>query len=211
MALVGVVYIFAWSDASFDSSARIGLVLLFGIVVNNAILLVSRYRHEAALTLKAKFGGDPETEAAVLPGMKKKLGGSDLYRVEPEHRRGLLRRAIARGTTVKLRSILLTSGTTIVGLMPLIIQVEREPWSFLGIDLQYQLAWLDSSDQAIWDNLALASIGGMVSSTVLLLVCMPALYYGAIVTSWAVQDAISWTGRLRPWRRRSPLPQPEEA
>ena len=42
MALVGVVYIFAWSDASFDSSARIGLVLLFGIVVNNAILLVNQ-------------------------------------------------------------------------------------------------------------------------------------------------------------------------
>ena len=98
MALVGVVYLFAWSDASFDSSARIGLVLLFGIVVNNAILLVSRYRHEAALTLKAKFGGDPEAEAGILPGTNKKLGGSDLCRVEPAHRRGLLRRAIARGT-----------------------------------------------------------------------------------------------------------------
>ena len=75
------------------------------------------------------------------------------------------------------------------------IQVDREPWSFLGIDLQYQLAWLDSSDQAIWDNLALASIGGMVSSTVLLLVCMPALYYGSIVTGWAVRDALGWIGR----------------
>jgi HAE1 family hydrophobic/amphiphilic exporter-1 len=203
MALVGVVYLFAWSDASFDSSARIGLVLLFGIVVNNAILLVSRYRHEAALTLKARFGGDPEAEAGILPGTKKKLGGSDLYRAEPEHRRGHLRRAIARGTTVKLRSILLTSGTTIVGLLPLIIQVQREPWTFLGIDLQWQLSWMDSSDQAIWDNLALTSIGGMVSSTVLLLACMPALYYGAIVTGWAFRDALGWIGRKLPGRRRA--------
>jgi HAE1 family hydrophobic/amphiphilic exporter-1 len=212
MALVGVVYLFAWSDATFDSSARIGLVLLFGIVVNNAILLVSRYRHEAALTLKAVLGGEPELEAGILPGAKKKLGGSDLYQLDPKKRRGLLRRAIARGTMVKLRSILLTSGTTIVGLLPLIIQFEREPWTLLGVELPFTLSWLDSTDQAIWDNLALASIGGMISSTILLLIGMPALYYGSIVTGWAVRDVLGWIGRkLTRQRRSDPVAGPVEA
>ncbi|RKZ13310.1 hypothetical protein DRQ53_13530 [bacterium] len=204
MALVGVVYLFAWSDSSFDSSARIGLVLLFGIVVNNAILLVSRYRHEAALTLKAALGGDPELDAGILPGMRKGLGGSDLYQLGSEHRRGHLRRSISRGTVVKLRSILLTSGTTVVGLLPLIMQVSGEASTRLGIDLPFTVAWMDSSDQAIWDNLALTSIGGMISSTLLLLVGMPALYYGAVVTGWFMRDVVSWVGRRMPWRRRSP-------
>jgi multidrug efflux pump subunit AcrB len=178
-------------------------VLLFGIVVNNAILLVSRYRHEAALTLKAALGGDPELEAGILPGTRKRLGGSDLYQLEPRHRRGLLRRAISRGTTVKLRSILLTSGTTIVGLLPLIIQLSGDPSTVLGIHLPFTLAWMDTDDQAIWDNLALASIGGMVSSTILLLAAMPALYYGSVVTGWFVRDVLGWLGRRLPGRRRA--------
>ncbi len=57
--------------AEFDSSAQIGLVLLFGVVVNNAILLVSRFRTEVALILKAKLGGDPEREAALFPGSRR--------------------------------------------------------------------------------------------------------------------------------------------
>jgi HAE1 family hydrophobic/amphiphilic exporter-1 len=203
MALVGVVYLFAWSDATFDSSARIGLVLLFGIVVNNAILLVSRFRHESALTLKAILGGDPELEAGVLPGMSKKMGGSDLYQLGRPERTRMLRRSIARGTIVKMRSILLTSGTTIVGLLPLIIQFSRDQSTLLGIDLPWTISWMDSQDQAIWDNLALASIGGMISSTLLLIIGMPALYYGAIWTGWVVRDLVAWVGRKLPGRRKA--------
>ena len=58
-------------------TARIGLILLFGIVVNNAILLVSRFWTEAGLILKAKLGGDPEPEAALFRDQSKRLGGSD--------------------------------------------------------------------------------------------------------------------------------------
>jgi HAE1 family hydrophobic/amphiphilic exporter-1 len=203
MALVGVVYLFAWSDATFDSSARIGLVLLFGIVVNNAILLVSRYRHESALTLKALLGGDPELEAGVLPGMSKKMGGSDLYQLGRSERTRMLRRSIARGTIVKMRSILLTSGTTVVGLLPLIIQFSRDQSTLLGIDFPWTISWMDTQDQAIWDNLALASIGGMISSTLLLIIGMPALYYGSIWTGWLVRDLVSWVGRKLPGRRKA--------
>jgi Cu/Ag efflux pump CusA len=165
-------------------------VLLFGIVVNNAILLASRFRTEAVLILKGKLGGDPEAEAARFPGMRKTLGGSDLWRLPPAERPALLRRAVARGVRVRLRSILLTSGTTVAGLAPLLIHFgERE-----GRD--------------IWENLALTSIGGLVSSTVLILIALPATYYLAIRCKWVAQRMLGWVGRTLRRVSGRPLPDP---
>lgn len=199
MALVGVVYVFAWSRVAFDSSAMIGLVLLFGIVVNNAILLVSRFRHEAALVIRARLGGDPEADAGVLRGMRKELGGSDLFLLPREERGALLRRAVARGTMVRLRSILLTSGTTIVGLIPLLVTYQAVPWKVLGIELPFELQWMDDANQDIWENLALSSVGGLLSSTVLLLIALPPLYFGVVWTSWQFRAFYAWMRSA--WRR----------
>jgi len=177
MALVGVFLAFWLTNSAFDSSARIGLILLFGIVVNNAILLLSRFRTEATLILKSKLGGDPAADAALFPGMKKELGGSDLWRLPKSERGQLLHRAIARATHVRLRSVLLTSGTTIVGLAPLLIHFR------------------DTQDKDIWENLALASIGGLASSTILILLTMPALYYMCIRMDWLWKGALNWIRR----------------
>ncbi|MEE9268710.1 MAG: efflux RND transporter permease subunit [Candidatus Krumholzibacteria bacterium] len=166
MALVGVFHGFWWTNSSFDSSARIGLILLFGIVVNNAILLLSRFRTEATLTLQVRLGGDPTAEASLFPSVGKQLGGSDLWKLPKKDRVFLLRRAIARGLHVRLRSILLTSGTTIVGLAPLLIHFR------------------DTEDKDIWENLALASIAGLASSTLLILVAIPPLYYVSVRFNW---------------------------
>jgi HAE1 family hydrophobic/amphiphilic exporter-1 len=167
LALVGVVLIFWQTNTEFDSSARIGLVLLFGIVVNNAILLVSRFRNEAQLILEdhgLTREGDGE------------LGLTDLVRLEKNERATLLRRAIARGTRIRLRSILLTSGTTVVGLAPLLLPLHE----YLPFLPQPESA---SEGADIWDNLALSSIGGLISSTVLLIFGLPVLMY-FIVRFW---------------------------
>mgnify|MGYP002624384535 FL=1 len=193
MALVGVFILFWQTDTTFDSSARIGLVLLFGIVVNNAILLVSRFRSEAALILKDKLGGDPESDHGLFPGMRKQMGGSDLrFLPEGEDRAALLRRAVARGTRVRLRSILLTSGTTIAGLLPLLINFGETA----------------SDGQDIWENLALSSIGGLVSSTVLILIGIPALYYVSVRTHWWVRRLGSALLGLFRRKARSTVPTP---
>ncbi len=176
MALAGVFAAFWITGDAFDSSARIGLVLLFGIVVNNGILLTSRFRHEAALVLKAKLGGDPEAESALFDGFRKSLGGSDLYGLDPRERAALLRRAVARATRVRLRSILLTSGTTIVGLAPLLIPM---PDALAGI-----FGGQEAEGKDIWENLALTSIGGLISSTILLLLALPAIYYMWVRIDW---------------------------
>ncbi len=189
MALVGVFVIFWQTGAEFDSSAQIGLVLLFGVVVNNAILLVSRFRTEIALVLKARLGGDPESDGALFPGSRRPLGGGHLFFLPAAERLLLLRRAVVHGTHVRLRSILLTSGTTIVGLLPLLVQIERVAWTvpWIGLELPVRLEWLDTANQDIWQNLALTSIGGLLSSTVLIILALPAVYYASVRAGWGLR------------------------
>jgi HAE1 family hydrophobic/amphiphilic exporter-1 len=165
MALVGVIGVF-WADgAAFDSSAQIGLVLMFGIVVNNAILLVNRFRLQVR-ELVADHGlignGVPD---------KRRLGGVDLWRLDAPHRYRLLKTAIVDGTRIQMRSILLASGTTIAGLLPLLYNAEQAG---------------GEGSRDIWQNLALASVGGLASSTVLILMSMPALYWAFTRLGWAM-------------------------
>jgi multidrug efflux pump subunit AcrB len=165
MALVGVVGVF-WADGSpFDSSAQIGLVLMFGIVVNNAILLINRFR-----LMVREIVADRELVGRGVPE-KRRLGGLDLWRLEKDERRAILKSAIVDGTRIQMRSILLASGTTIAGLLPLLYEVEQAT---------------GSGGKDIWENLALASIGGLASSTVLILMAMPALYWVFTRMGWGL-------------------------
>jgi len=144
-------------------------------VVNNAILLAGEFRREAAQVLKTFLGGDPSHRLALFPDTTAQPGGVDLYELPRAQRASLLQRAVARATRIRLRSILLTTGTTIVGLAPLLVHFRQ------------------TEDKDIWENLALASIGGLTSSTLLILFSMPAIYY--VVTRFA-----GWTWRDA-WRR----------
>ena len=108
------------------------------------------------------------------------------------------------GTHVRLRSILLTSGTTIVGLLPLLVQIERISWKvpWIGVELPFKLQWLDTTNQDIWQNLALTSIGGLLSSTVLILLVLPALYYASVRVGWGLRQAWLWLLSLVPTAAR---------
>jgi HAE1 family hydrophobic/amphiphilic exporter-1 len=67
------------------------------------------------------------------------------------------REAIIRGTLERVRPILMTTLTTIFGLLPLILFAETQ-------------------DANIWNALALATIGGLISSTIFVLVTIPVAY-----------------------------------
>ncbi|MCB1183431.1 efflux RND transporter permease subunit [bacterium] len=175
MALVGVAGIFWGTGAEFDSSAKIGLILMFGIVVNNAILLINRFRLQVREILEQEDVPAGDGEGQVPP--KRRLGAFDLWRLPGEMRQRILRTAILDGTRIQMRSILLTSGTTIAGLLPLLYKKDA------------------SAGKDIWENLALSSIGGLGSSTVLILMGMPALYW--IFTRWGWGFA-----RLGRWVKR---------
>ena len=121
MALIGVFLMFFYTDAHFTREASIGVIMMGGIVVNNAILLVdhiNRLRKSGSLSL---------------------------------------REAILQGTMDRVRPILMTSTTTIMGMLPLVL-------------------FSETANSNIWNALAFALIGGLASSTLLVLTATPALY-----------------------------------
>jgi HAE1 family hydrophobic/amphiphilic exporter-1 len=122
MALVGVFLIFYFLEASFTREAYIGVIMMGGIVVNNAILLVDHVN-----LLRRKYG---------VP----------------------LKAATVQGTLERVRPILMTSFTTVLGLLPLVLFSEY-------------------TDSNIWNALGLALIGGLTTSTLLVLTVMPAVYW----------------------------------
>lgn len=140
MALIGVYLIFFYTGASFTREAYIGVIMMLGIVVNNAILLVdhvNRVRAEA-----------PELS---------------------------LDAAIVRGTVERVRPILMTTITTVLGLLPLVV-------------------FGDGAGSNIWDALALVLIGGLLSSTIFVLTITPAVY-GLLERPRAGRVTVPWTPR----------------
>jgi HAE1 family hydrophobic/amphiphilic exporter-1 len=122
-AMIGVFLIFYFTGKAFDPSARIGVVLLSGIVVNNAIILVDH--------------------------------------INLRRRQGLeLFDAIVTGAAERVRPILVTSITTIGGLIPLVVVQGSEQ---------------TSGNQDMWANLALSTIGGLTVATLLTLSVTPVL------------------------------------
>jgi HAE1 family hydrophobic/amphiphilic exporter-1 len=124
LALVGVFASFVVAGARFDSSAYIGVLLMSGIVVNNAILIVDH------VNLKRREG------------------------------RGLAE-AVIEGTRERVRPILMTTGTTVLGTMPML------------------LLRADAGKSDIWSSLALCLAGGLTASTPLMLAVIPVLYHAA--------------------------------
>jgi HAE1 family hydrophobic/amphiphilic exporter-1 len=146
MALVGVFLIFFYANASFTREAYIGVIMMAGIVVNNAILLVdhiNRLRRETTLALE---------------------------------------QAILRGTLNRARPILMTSATTIFGLLPLVL-------------------FSQTADQNIWNALGYALIGGLASSTLFVLTVTPALYLLIERTIEKRGGGVPMPGRLSLWIR----------
>ncbi len=121
MALIGVFMTFFFTDATFTREAWIGVIMMGGIVVNNAILLVDHINQ------------------------KRRAYGAALAD------------AIVSGTLERVRPILMTSATTIFGLLPLVVMSE-------------------TADANIWNALGYSLIGGLTASTFLVLTVTPALY-----------------------------------
>jgi hypothetical protein len=127
----------------------------------------------------------------LFPPLRRHVGGSDLWVLPKEERVELLKRAVARGSRVRLRSILLVSGTTIVGLAPLLVHMN------------------ETADKDIWENLSLATIGGLTSSTILILLVTPAVYTGCIRLSWQLRRFTAWAKRKASRRSHDLAPAPE--
>lgn len=119
LAGVGVVWLFLATGQHFNIMALIGVVMLGGIAVNNAILLVDAIN-------------------------RNKWAGMDRYS------------AIVAAGRQRIRPILMTSATTVLALLPL-------TFGF-------------GESASLRSPMALAVIGGLVTSTLLTLVVIPCVY-----------------------------------
>jgi len=124
LALIGVFVGFTIANQFgtfyFDSTSYIGIILLSGIVVNNAIILVDHINN---------------------------------YR-----KRGFpIEEAISNGARERIRPVLMTATTTILGMLPLVIS--------------HKAGQID-----IWTSLALCTVGGLTTSSVLIFLIIPVFY-----------------------------------
>ncbi len=135
LSLIGVFVAFVVAKAPFDPTAYIGVILLSGIVVNNAILLVDH--------------------------------------INARRRQGLgLLEAVVRGTKDRVRPIFMTTATTVFGMLPLL------------------LIGAEANKRQIWSSLALCTVGGLTTSTLLILIVIPVLYYhGDGLRAWGAEKA----------------------
>jgi len=85
-----------------------------------------------------------------------------------KRRQGIsLLEAVIKGARERVRPIFLTTSTTVLGMLPLVlIQVEV-------------------GKKQIWSSLALSAVGGLISSTIFILIAIPIFYfYGDSIRSW---------------------------
>jgi HAE1 family hydrophobic/amphiphilic exporter-1 len=127
-AFTGVAIVFFLADLPLDSLSRLGLLLLCGLVVNNAIVLIDYIN-------------------------RLRRSGMDKYD------------AIVKGGRDRLRPILMTSFTTIFGLLPMILPL-----------LVPVLYGPFEGREKIWAPVGLVVISGLITSTILTLIIMPTIY-----------------------------------
>ena len=127
-AFTGVAIVFYLADLPLGSASYLGLLLLCGMVVNNAIVLIDYIN-------------------------RLRRGGMDMHS------------AIVKGGKDRLRPILMTTLTTILGLLPMVIPLFL-PFIFGPLE----------GRERVWAPVGLIVISGMITSTVLTLVIMPTIY-----------------------------------
>ena len=150
LALIGVLPTLVFTGTTLNIQSVMGLVMLIGIVVNNAIVLV------------------------------------DYINLMRRERELPLLKAVAEAGRLRLRPILMTTLTTVLGLVPLALGI--------GAGAEIQAA------------LARVVIGGLVASTLVTLVLIPVAYVSLELTARSIRKSLpDWS-----WLPNSTL-QPRKA
>lgn len=130
----------------------VGIISLAGVVVNNAIVLIDY----TELLVREK---------------KAKIGLSDGEYLQEED----MKDAIIKGGATRLRPVLLTAITTILGLIPLAIGFNFNFFTLIS-ELDPNI-YIGGDNTAIWGPMAWTVIYGLTFATFLTLVVVPAMYW----------------------------------
>lgn len=130
----------------------VGIISLAGIVVNNAIVLVDYIN----LVIKRK---------------REALGFEKMSQLTKEQ----VKEAIIEGGGRRLRPVLLTAITTVLGLIPLAIGLNINFFTLISeLDPQY---FVGGDNAQFWGTMAWTVIYGLVFATFLTLVVVPVMYW----------------------------------
>ncbi len=144
----------------------IGIISLAGIVVNNAIVLIDyinlvreRRRRELGIPKNKSMNKEEITEAIIEAGTK------------------------------RLRPVLLTAITTVLGLMPLATGTNINFYTLLTeLDPQF---YTGGDNAVFWGAMAWSVIFGLVFATFLTLIVVPIMYLGVErLSAWVLDDGV---------------------
>jgi len=144
-------YAFTGRDISVIFTG-VGIISLAGVVVNNAIVLID-YIDILVRRRKERLGYDK---------------GRDLETDD-------MKEAIIKGGATRLRPVLLTAITTVLGLIPLAVGFNFNFFTLIT-DLDPQI-FIGGDNTAIWGPMAWTVIYGLIFATFLTLIVVPVMYY----------------------------------
>ena len=145
----------------------IGIISLAGVVVNNAIVLIDytnliRARRREELGLEE---GDSPEAATKLPFEE-------------------VNNAIVQGGRTRLRPVLLTAITTILGLLPLAVGLNID---FVGLLTDYNPnIYVGGDNNVFWKPMSWAIIFGLTFATFLTLIIVPVMYWWIERTTYKI-------------------------
>jgi multidrug efflux pump subunit AcrB len=153
LSLIGGLFGYVFVRRTFSVVfTGVGIISLAGVVVNNAIVLIDY----TTLLMKEKID---------------QLGLEKISNLELSD----IRESIIEGGSTRLRPVLLTAITTVLGLIPLAIGFNFDFFSFIATwDGKY---FLGGDNTAIWGPMALTVIYGLVFATFLTLVVVPVMMW----------------------------------
>ncbi len=144
-------YAFTGADISVIFTG-VGIISLAGVVVNNAIVLIDYIN----ILIQRKMVKEGVGNKFQLP-------------------KNELKEAIIKGGATRLRPVLLTAITTVLGLVPLAIGFNFNFFTLIS-DLDPQI-FIGGDNTAIWGPMAWTVIYGLTFATFLTLVVVPVMYW----------------------------------
>jgi multidrug efflux pump len=144
----------------------VGIISLAGVVVNNAIVLIDYIN----ILVRRK---------------QKKLGYDKDQTLDKED----MKEAVIKGGATRLRPVLLTAITTVLGLIPLAVGFNFNFFTLIT-DLDPQI-FIGGDNTAIWGPMAWTVIYGLIFATFLTLIVVPVMYYLSYLLQAAVMRGLS--------------------
>ena len=151
---IGVLLGYSFSGQSISVVfTGVGIISLAGVVVNNAIVLIDYIN----LLRQQKEENNPL---------------ADNQGIQPKED---VKEAIIEGGATRLRPVLLTAITTVLGLIPLAIGFNINFFTFIS-ELDPKI-FIGGDNTAIWGPMAWTVIYGLIFATFLTLVVVPVMYW----------------------------------